>query len=155
MSNQVTPGTGTLNVRGTFANADRMLSAGMYLRVRIPVGPPHSALLVSDRALGSDQGVPYLLVVDDKNQVVRRNVQVGGVHEGGLREITAGLPEHDWVIVDGLVRVRPGVTAAPNRQPMPVTAETAPTDATKKASNPSSATATTTSVPDSNVTKAK
>jgi RND family efflux transporter MFP subunit len=107
VSNQVTPGTGTLNVRGNFANPDRILTPGLFVRVRVPVGPPHRAMLVADRALGSDQGQPYLLTVDDKNEVVRRDVKVGGLYEGGLREITAGLAASEWVIVDGLLRVRP------------------------------------------------
>jgi RND family efflux transporter MFP subunit len=118
VSNQVNPGTGTLNVRGTFPNPDRIVTPGLYVRVRMPVGPSHQALLVTDRALGSDQGQPFLLTVDEKDQVVRRDVKTGALHDG-LREITAGLGKEDWVIVDGLLRVRPGVTAAPKRQPMP------------------------------------
>jgi len=119
VSNQVNPGTGTLNVRGKFPNTDRILTPGLFCRVRVPIGKPHRALLVTDRALGSDQGQPFLLLVDANNQVVRRDVQTGARQDGGLREITDGLKRDDWVIVDGLLRVRPGVTVEPRRQPMP------------------------------------
>ncbi|MFO0928466.1 MAG: efflux RND transporter periplasmic adaptor subunit [Gemmataceae bacterium] len=119
VSNQVNPGTGTLNVRGKFANADRVLTPGLFVRVRLPIGGPHRAVLVTDRALGSDQGQRFLLVVDADNHVVRRDVRVGALHDGGLREIRAGLNPDEWVIVDGLLRVRPGLTVAPTRGPMP------------------------------------
>jgi len=119
VSNQVNPSTGTLNVRGKFSNADRVLIPGVFVRVRVPVGRPHNALLIIDRALGNDQGQPFLLIVDEKNQVVRRDVEVGTLHDGGLREITSGLRRGEWVIVDGLMRVRPGITVEPRRQPMP------------------------------------
>jgi RND family efflux transporter MFP subunit len=119
VSNQVNTGTGTLNVRGTFPNQDRVLTPGLFCRVRIPVGRPHQAILVTDRALGSDQGQRFVLVVDAKNEVVRRDVAIGALHDGGLREITSGLNPDEWVIVDGLLRVRPGVTVEPRRQPMP------------------------------------
>ncbi len=119
VSPKVNPSTGTLNVRGVFPNKDRVLTPGQFVRVRVPIGGPHPALLVTDRALGSDQGQRYLLVVDDKNEVDRRDVQVGALHDGGLREITSGLQPGEWVIVDGLLRVRPGVTVEPRRRPMP------------------------------------
>jgi len=120
VSNQVQTGTGTLNVRGKFPNQDRKLTPGVFARVRIPIGQQHKALLVTDRALGSDQGRPFLLVVGTDNQVARRDVEVGTLHEGGLREIKAGLGSGEWVVVEGLLRVRPGLIAAPQRQPMPI-----------------------------------
>jgi len=122
VSNQVSPGTATLNVRGKFANPDRVLTPGLFCRVRIPIGRPHRAVLVADRALGNDQGQPFLFVVDANNQVARRDVEVGARQDGGLREIKSGLKSGEWVIVDGLLRVRPGVTVEPRRQPMPSSA---------------------------------
>jgi RND family efflux transporter MFP subunit len=123
VGNQVNTGTGTLTVRGVFRNPLiagrlRVLSPGLFLRVRIPVGPAHGALLVTDRALGSDQGQKYLLVVNARNEVERRDVEAGARYNG-LRVITAGLRPDEWVIVDGLLRVRPGVPVEPRRQPMP------------------------------------
>src|SRR6202023_2090221 len=89
VDNQVNPKTGTLRVRGVFPNKDGALSPGFFARVRVPISPPHQALLVSDRAIDSDQGQKILYVVNDKNEVVSRAVRVGALHNG-LREITDG-----------------------------------------------------------------
>ena len=68
VDNQVNPKTGTLRVRGVFPNPDEALSPGFFARVRVPMGQPHPALLVSDRALDNDQGQKILYVVDDSEQ---------------------------------------------------------------------------------------
>ena len=77
LDNQVNPKTGTLRVRGVFPNKDETLSPGYFARVRMPIGTPHPALLVSDRALTNDQGQKVLYVVNDKNEVVSRPVRAG------------------------------------------------------------------------------
>jgi RND family efflux transporter MFP subunit len=120
VSNQLNRATGTLSVRGQLPNPDRVMTTGLFARVRLPIGRPHPAVLVTDRALGSDQGQRYLLLVDDKNEVGRRDVEIGGLHDGALREITSGVQPTDWVVVEGLLRVRPGITVEPHRRPMPV-----------------------------------
>ncbi len=118
VDNQVNPKTGTLRVRGVFPNKDETLSAGFFARVRVPLGPPHQALLVSDRALDSDQGQKILYVVNDKNEVVSRPVRVGALHDG-LRAIEDGLKPGERVIVNGLQLVRPGITVEPKLVDMP------------------------------------
>jgi RND family efflux transporter MFP subunit len=118
LDNQVNPKTGTLRTRGVFPNKDEALSPGFFARVRVPIGPPHQALLVSDRALDTDQGQKILYVVNDKNEVVSRPIRVGALHDG-LREITDGLKPGERVIVNGLQQVRPGTTAEPNLVDMP------------------------------------
>src|SRR5262249_24038639 len=125
VDNQVNPKTGTLRVRGVFSNKDEALSPGFFARVRVPVGPPHRALLVSDRALDNDQGQKVLYVVNDKNEVASRPVRVGALHDG-LREITDGLRPGERVIVNGLQQVRPGLTVEPQLVPMPTSAVRAP-----------------------------
>jgi len=120
VDNQVNPKTGTLRVRGVFRNKDEALSAGFFARVRVPIGPPHKALLVSDRALDSDQGQKILCVVNDKNEVVARPIRVGSLHDG-LRAIEDGLKASERVIVSGLQLVRPGVTVEPKLVDMPKT----------------------------------
>jgi len=112
VDNKVNPSTGTLRVRGIFPNKDRVLSAGLFCRVRVPVGQPHESLLVTERALGTDQGQKYVLIVDDKNVVQYRPVQVGSLTDG-MREIDKGIQAEDRVIISGLQRVRPGVTVDP------------------------------------------
>jgi multidrug efflux pump subunit AcrA (membrane-fusion protein) len=105
--NRIDPSTGTLRVRAVFSNADRLLSPGLFVRIRIPVGDPYRALLVPEGALGTDQGQRFVYVVNDKNEVTYRRVTVGKLHEG-LRVISAGLEPNERVVVTGLQRVIPG-----------------------------------------------
>ena len=116
--NQVNPRTGTLHVRGVFPNKDEALSPGFFARVRVPIGQAHRALLVTDRAIDTDQGQKILYVVNEKNEVVSRAVRLGALHHG-LREITDGLNAGERVIVNGLQQVRPGVTVEPKLVDMP------------------------------------
>jgi RND family efflux transporter MFP subunit len=116
--NQVNPKTGTLRVRGVFPNRDEALSPGFFARVRMPIGRAHRALLVTDRAIDTDQGQKVLYVVNEKNEVVSRPVRLGALHHG-LREITEGLDAGERVIVSGLQQVRPGVTVEPKLVGMP------------------------------------
>jgi RND family efflux transporter MFP subunit len=118
VDNQVNPKTGTLRLRGVFPNKDEALSPGFFARVRVPIGFPHQALLVSDRALDTDQGQKILYVVNEKNEVVSRPVRLGALHDG-LREITDGLKPGERVIVNGLQQVRPGITVEPKLVDMP------------------------------------
>ena len=112
VSNQVTPGTGTLNVRGNFPNADRVLTPGLYVHVRIPVGPPHKAMLVADRRARQRPGTA--LPPDRRRQESGRSS--GRSHRRGFTTAVSakslrGCGDSEWVIVDGLLRVRPGATA--------------------------------------------
>src|SRR5262245_36049948 len=116
--NQVNPKTGTLRVRGVFPNQDELLSPGLFARVRVPIGRAHRAVLVTDRAIDTDQGQKVLYVVNDKNEVASRAVRLGALHHG-LREIAEGLEAGERVIVSGLQLVRPGVTVEPKLADMP------------------------------------
>lgn len=104
--------TGTLRLRGIFPNPTRILSPGMFARIRLPKGQPHRALLIPEEALGSDQGQRFAYVVNDKNVVDYRRIEIGSLH-GKLREVTKGLTENDRVVVGGLQRIRPGITVKP------------------------------------------
>ena len=117
--NQVNPKTGTLRVRGVFPNKDEALSPGFFARVRVPIGRTHQALLVTDRAIETDQGQKVLYILNKKHEVVSRHVRLGALHDG-LREITDGLMPGEYVIVNGLQQVRPGVTVEPKVLEMPV-----------------------------------
>ncbi len=118
VDNQVNPKTGTIRLRGVFSNKDEHLLPGLFARVRTPIGRPHNALLVSDRAIDTDQGQKILYVVNEKNEVVSRPVRLGALH-GGLREITDGLRPGERVIVIGLQQVQPGATVEPKLVEMP------------------------------------
>jgi RND family efflux transporter MFP subunit len=112
VDNKVNPDTGTISARGRFEKATR-LTPGMFVRVRVPIGPAHQALLVSERAIGTDQGQKYLLTVDAKKCVQYRPVELGSLRDG-LRVVESGLKADDWVIVQGLQRARPGLEVRPH-----------------------------------------
>jgi len=123
INNQVSPGTGTLQVRGVFANpkppvGDRVLTPGLFVRIRVPVSMPYQALLVLASAIGTDQSVKFIYVLDDENRVVRRDVKLGS-EQDGLVVIAEGLKPDDRVIVNGLQHVRPGMVVNPKLVPMP------------------------------------
>jgi RND family efflux transporter MFP subunit len=124
VDNQVNPKTGTLRIRAVFPNKDESLAPGYFARVRVPIGFPHRALLVSERALDTDQGQKIIYIVDDENKVVSRPVRLGLLHDG-LREITDGLTSGERVIVSGIQQVRPGVTVQPKSADSPQAAMTA------------------------------
>lgn len=107
VNNIVDPTTGTITVRGVFPNPKGLLKPGLFTRVRVPMGEPHKGLLVTDRAVGTDQGQKFLYVVDEQNKVQYRRVKLGLVFDG-LRAIDEGLKPGEKVIVNGLQRVRPG-----------------------------------------------
>jgi RND family efflux transporter MFP subunit len=118
VDNQVDPGTGTVRLRGVFPNKDRSLTPGLLARIRMPLGGRHKALLVSDRAIDTDQGEKVVYVVNGDNKVERRPVQLKGLHEG-LREIASGVQPGEHVVVEGIQRVRPDTPVQPTLKDMP------------------------------------
>jgi len=125
VNNQVNPATGSILVRGIFPNpvpssgTTRVLSPGMFVRVRLPIGQPHPALLVTDRAIGSDQGLKYVYVLSGDNKIEYRRVTTGALQSDGLRAITTGLKLGEWVVIGGLQLVHPKMDVKPDRTPMP------------------------------------
>jgi multidrug efflux system membrane fusion protein len=124
INNVVNPSTGSISVRGKFDNPKssrgiRLLRPGMFVRIRLPIGQPHSALLVIDKALSSDQGLKYVYVVDKDNKLEYRRVKTGPLQEDGLRVIYGGLNPDDWVVVGGLAQLRPRMEIQPDQTPMP------------------------------------
>ncbi len=115
VGDQVDPGTGAARWRAALPNPKDELLPGMFVRVRLPAGAPHKALLIPEQALGTDQGRKFVYVVTRDNKVDERRVQVGQVHDG-FRAIVAGVEKDDQVIVRGLHRVRPGMTVQPEPQ---------------------------------------
>jgi len=108
----VDAGTGTGRVRGSFPNPDRVIVPGLFVRVRIPYERQEAALLVPARALGTDQGGPFLLVIGEQDKVERRPVRPGRA-VGPNRVIESGIGPEDRVVVEGLLRARPGLKVAP------------------------------------------
>jgi RND family efflux transporter MFP subunit len=119
---QLDPATGTLLVRGILPNPDRVLLPGFFVRMRLPMGKvDRNALLVPDRALQTDQGGTYLLVLDNNDVVRQRYVQLGSLI-GALRVVTSGLAPEDRVVVGDLWRATPGTKVTP--QPTTIEAVT-------------------------------
>jgi multidrug efflux pump subunit AcrA (membrane-fusion protein) len=87
----------------------------MFGRVRVPGSPPYQALLVPDSAIGTEQARKYVLVVD-QDKVVRQKYVTLGQTQGDLRVIKTGLEAGDWVVVNGLMRARPGQKVKPQEQ---------------------------------------
>ena len=117
VDNQIDPSTGTIHVRAVLPNSDRLLQPGLFVRVRVPVGEARPGVLVTDRAIGTDQDRKYVLVVNEKNVVEYRPVKLGAMYNG-LRVVAEGLAPGEWVIVNGIQRVRPGVTVNPQKVSM-------------------------------------
>jgi membrane fusion protein, multidrug efflux system len=95
------------------------MSPGMFVRIRLPIGPPHPALLVIDRAIQSDQGQKYVYVVNAANKTEYRQVATGALQEDGLRVISNGLQADDWVAVGALQQFRPNMSVATEQRTMP------------------------------------
>jgi RND family efflux transporter MFP subunit len=112
MDNHVNPETGTLTVRMLFPNQDGALIPGLFARVRLPVSAPQNTLLVSERAIGTDQSQKFVLTVAKDNMVAYRTVKLGG-NIDGKRVVREGLAPGETIIVNGLQRVRPGMTVSP------------------------------------------
>ena len=111
--------TGTLTLRAIFENpvigTAPVLLPGMFAQIRIPVDVEKNALLVPDSALGLNQGRHYLLIVNDKNMVEQRPVEIGTLVDE-KRVIEKGLTPTDWVVVDGVQRARPDTKVTPVRE---------------------------------------
>jgi RND family efflux transporter MFP subunit len=118
----VTPGTGTLAVRGIFANPNAALLPGYFVRVRVP-GPGQERLLVPDVAIGADQGGRYVLVLNVDDVVEQRKIEPGQ-HVGSMRVILNGLKPEDRVVVDGLLRAVPGQKVAPKLETLKAPSQT-------------------------------
>lgn len=112
--NRLNAATGSLALRLIFANDDGALVPGLFARVRVPVSAPQRALLISERAVGTDQSQKFVLALGDNNTVVYRSVKLGSVIDG-KRIVRDGLHAGDQIVVNGLQRVRPGMQVAPER----------------------------------------
>jgi RND family efflux transporter MFP subunit len=112
VDNQVDPTTGTLRVRGIFSNPDRVLQPGFFARVKVPGSVAYPALLIPDQAIGSDQDQKFVFVVDATDTVQYSPVKIGPLIDG-LRVVREGLHSNDWVVVNGLMAVRPGLKVSP------------------------------------------
>jgi RND family efflux transporter MFP subunit len=110
---EIDSSTGTLAARAVIDNKDSVLEPGLFVRVRVPKQIDVPSLLVPDEALGNNQQGRYVLIVNDKNIVEQRQVEVGELVDGGLRIVKSGLTAGDSVIIAGTMRALPGSTVIP------------------------------------------
>jgi RND family efflux transporter MFP subunit len=115
VDNAINQSSGTIRGRAVFDNAEGLFTPGMFGRLRVPGSPPYMALLVPDAAIGSEQIRKYVLVVDADGTVRQKYVTPGQL-DGGLRVIKDGLAATDRVIVNGLMRARPGIKVKAEQQ---------------------------------------
>lgn len=118
VDNTLDSSTGTIRGRAQFANPNGMLTPGMFGRVRLPAKAPADALVVPDTAIGSEQVRKYVMAVDADNVAKPKYVTLGPVVDG-LRVINSGLAADDVIIVNGLMRVRPGMKVNPQFEASP------------------------------------
>lgn len=124
IDNQIDTSSGTALARALFDNPDGALVPGLYAHIRVEEGPEHPAILIDQTAIGTDQDKRFVLLVDASNHVQYRQVSLGGRYDN-LQVISQGLKPGDRIVVNGLQRVRPGMTVAPHMvamAPAPVVA---------------------------------
>jgi RND family efflux transporter MFP subunit len=126
VDNVIDRASGTIRARAQFSNPDGVFTPGMFARVRIPGSPAYAALLVPDGAILSEQARKYVLVVDGESVARQRYVTLGELIDG-QRVIKEGLAGDDRLIVNGLMRARPGVKVNAQEQAAPATASQATT----------------------------
>lgn len=114
VDNQVDRNSGTIRARAVFANPDFLFTAGQFGRIRIPGSEPYKAILIPDAALVSDQSKKIVMTVSDDNSIVPKVVRPGPTHDG-LRIVREGLLPTDRIVIDGLMRARPGAKVTPQQ----------------------------------------
>ena len=114
VDNAIDRSSGTIRGRAEFANPDGTFTPGMFGRIQVASGPPGEALLVPDVAIGTEQVRKFVLVVDDQSVARAKYVTLGPVIDG-LRVVASGLVPNDRVVINGLMRVRPGVKVTPQQ----------------------------------------
>jgi multidrug efflux system membrane fusion protein len=106
--NQLNPNTGSILLRAVFSNDDGRIVPGLFARIRVPLSARHSALLVSERAIGTDQAQKYVLALTETNTVAYQSVVLGPTING-MRIIRSGVTGGEKIVVNGMQRVRPGM----------------------------------------------
>jgi multidrug efflux system membrane fusion protein len=112
IDNAVNRSSGTIHARATVPNPDLTITPGQFARLRVALGQPAPALLVPAAAVMPDQSRQVVMTVAADGTIVPKVVETGGLHDG-LRIVQGGLTADDRVVIDGLVRVRPGIKVAP------------------------------------------
>jgi RND family efflux transporter MFP subunit len=110
--NRLDPDTGSILLRAVFPNDDGRIVPGLFARIRIPLSEKHTAILVDDRAIGTDQANKFVLTLTQTNTVAYQPVTLGPLVDG-KRVVRSGLEVGQEIVVNGLQRVRPGMAVSP------------------------------------------
>jgi len=115
LDNQLDAATGTIRARAVFHNTDGQLTPGLFVRLRLAGSGTSRALLIEDRAVGTDLSKKFVYVVTPTHEIEYRPVTLGPIADG-LRVVRSGLQAGESVVVNGLQRIRPGakVTVSPS-----------------------------------------
>ena len=108
VDNQVDRSAGTIRIRAVLPNKSLLFTPGLFARVRLVDGNRHDATLIQDRAIGTDQDRKFVLVLNDDNTLAYRPITTGRLVDG-LRTVESGLKPGERVVVNGQMRVRPGM----------------------------------------------
>jgi RND family efflux transporter MFP subunit len=127
IDNVIDRSTGTIRGRAQFANSDRLFTPGMFARLQVPGSDSYEALMVPDAAIGTEQVRKFVYLVGPDDVVKQVYVTLGQVIDG-LRVIKDGLSPDDRVVVNGLMRVRPGLKVKPEDQGAPQSGSQAQTN---------------------------
>jgi RND family efflux transporter MFP subunit len=125
MDNAMSRSSGTIRGRAVVSNPEGLLAPGMFARVRLAMSQPAETLLVPDSAIGSEQVRKYVMVVGADGVAATRYVELGGLHNG-LRIVGRGLAANDKIVIEGLMRARPGMKVAPEPGAIEAAAAAAP-----------------------------
>ena len=112
LDNQLNPDTGSILLRAVFPNNDGRIVPGLFARIRVPLSARHKALLVDERAIGTDQAEKYVLALSPTNTVLYKSVKLGPFVDG-KRVIRSGLQPGEAIVVNGLQRIRSGMAVTP------------------------------------------
>jgi multidrug efflux system membrane fusion protein len=110
--NKLDPNTGSILLRAVFPNSKRDIVPGLFARIRIPGSQEHPALLIDERAIGTDQAQKFVLTLTSSNTVDYRPIKLGPL-VNDKRIVRQGLEPGEQVVVNGLQRARPGMPVTP------------------------------------------
>ena len=113
--NRLDPQTGSILLRAVFPNSAGRIVPGLFARIRVPASEQYSALLIEERAIGTDQAQKFVLALTETNTVAYRSVQLGPLVQG-KRIVRTGLDAGEQIVVNGLQRVRPGMPVTPQTE---------------------------------------
>src|SRR5690348_4165158 len=129
VDNQLDVHTGTIRGRAVLDNKDHVFTPGMFARIQLLGSGEYDAVLIEDRAVGTDQNQTFVMVLGADNKLEYRPIQVGRIIAGGMRIVRKGLKPGEVIVVSGLQRVRPGAQVKPNMVAMGAAAADATTTA--------------------------